>query len=390
MSNDAHIIGIGQTPIAKRGGYDGRPELDLAAEAIRAAAADAGLQVDAIDGLVTYAIDLPGEDTYGAVLLQEVLGLPNLRHGSIVYTSGGGGACGAVALAASAVETGRATNVAVFRSVVQSEQRYGRYNPQRPFYNWTAPYGAFAPPVFYALTMRRHMELYGTTSEQLGHVAVTFRNHANRNPSARFFSQPLSMEDYLASRMIAEPYRLFDCCVESEGAAALIVTTEERARDSASRPVRVLAAEQGAGGGFGSGPIGWNNMPIEIYETGGIGDLADRLFARAGVNRENIDVAQIYDAFTGMVIVALEDYGFCARGEGGHFVEGGRIGLGGALPINTSGGHLSEGYMHGANLVLEAVRQIRGTSTAQVTDAELAFVSSVSGLTPTSALILAS
>ncbi len=389
MRQAACIVGIGRTAFAKRGGFASRSELDLAAEAIRAAVADAGLDLAAIDGLVTYANEMPGEDAYGAALLQVVLGLPQLRHASVVYTSGGGGGCGAIALAASAVESGRAANVAVFRSLVQSGQRYGRYNPQRPFYSWSAPYGAFAPPVFYALTMRRHMHRYSTTAEQLGAVAVTFREHANRNPAALLGSRRLTMEDYLASRFIAEPYRLYDCCLESEGAAAFVVTTQERARDTATRPVRILAAEQGSGAGWGGGPIGWHNMPLETYETGNVGDLPDRLFGRAGVARGDIDVAQIYDAFTGMVLVALEDYGFCARGEGGPFVEDGRIGLGGALPLNTSGGHLSEVYLHGANLIFEAVRQMRGTSTAQVEGAELAFVAAGGALSPTSALILA-
>jgi acetyl-CoA acetyltransferase len=385
------IVGIGQTAYRKRGQHVGETEVSLACAAIRSAAADAGLPIAAIDGLAAFGNDMSGERAYAAALIQQGLGLPMLRHSSFVWTPGGGGACAAVAQAADAVRSGRATYVAVVRALRQVEgERYGQFNPERPFFNFTAPFGAFAPAPLYALQMQRHMHLYGTRADQLGEVAVAFRAHANRNPRAVMHERHLTLEDYSAAPWIAEPYRRFDCCLETDGAAALIVTSAERARDLTQRPVRILSARQGAGGDWGAGPLGSHNMPDDTYATGNVGTLSEELFAQAGLTPADVDVAQIYDAFTGMVIMTLEDYGFCARGEGGAFVDGGRLRWpAGDLPTNTAGGHLSEAYIHGMNLAVEAVRQIRGTSTAQVEGAEVAFVASAAGIAPTSAMVLA-
>lgn len=387
----ACIVGIGQTAYRKRGQHAGETEVSLACAAIRAAADDAGLAVGSIDGLAGFGNDMSGERAYAAALIQQSLGLPMLRHSSFVWTPGGGGACAAVAQAADAVRSGRATYVAVVRALRQVDgERYGQFNPERPFFNFTAPFGAFAPAPLYALQMKRHMHRYGTRAEQLGEVAVAFRAHANRNPLAVMHERSLSLADYLAAPWVAEPYRRFDCCLETDGAAALIVTTAERARDLAQRPAQILSARQGAGGDWGAGPLGSHNMADEHYATGNIGTLGDELFGEAGLKPADVDVAQIYDAFTGMVIMTLEDYGFCARGEGGRFVEGGRLRWpAGDLPTNTAGGHLSEAYIHGLNLAVEAVRQMRGTSTAQVVGAEVAFVASAAALAPTSAMVLA-
>jgi len=198
------------------------------------------------------------------------------------------------------------------------------------------------------------------------------------------------LESYFSSRMIADPFRLNDCCLETDGACAVLVTTLERARDLKTVPVRILSSIHGSGPGWGTGALGSHNMPMDVYTSVNSRTLAPELFERAGVSQSDIDVAQIYDNFTGLVIMALEDYGFCGIGEGGPFVASGAIRWpDGNLPINTAGGNLSEAYIHGLNHVVEAVHQLRGSSTSQVQDAETAFVCGGLGVAPTSALILA-
>ena len=384
------IVGIGQTEYRRRGGWAEETELGLAARAIVAAAADAGVPVRAIDGLCSYANEMPGEDAYAAALLQVALGLPALRHSSFVWCAGGGGACAALAHAVAAVQSGHASIVAVVRAVSQSPgARYGQFNSRRPFFNWLTPAGAFAPAPLFALWMRRHMHEFGTTEQHLAEVALSARRNANRNPRALLYGQPLTAEQYHQARMIADPFRLFDCCLESDGAAALLVTTRERARDMRLPGVEVAAVGQGSGAGWGAGPLGSHNMPAQSYTTGNLRMFADELFGRAGLVRGDVDVAQFYDAFTAMVLVALEDFGFCGRGEGGPFVADGNIGYPqGSLPVNTSGGHLSEGYVHGMNLLIEGVRQMRGTSTSQVEAARVCLVASAAALSPSSAALL--
>ena len=390
MSDAAVIVGTGQTEYRRRGGWDARTELGLAADAIKAAAADAGLPVREVDGLCSYANDMPGEDAYGAALLQVTLGLAELRHASFVWCAGGGGACAALAHAVAAVQTGAAHVVAVVRAVRQTQDaRYGQFSSRRPFFNWVAPAGAFSPVHLMALWMQRHMHEFGTTQAHLAEIALSARRNANRNPRAIFHDKVLTAEDYLGGRMIAEPFRVFDCCLESDGAAAVLVTTRERARDMRQRGVEILAVGQGSSGGWGAGPLGSHNMPRESYTTGNLRTFASELFARAGVSRSDVDVAQIYDAFTGMVLITLEDFGFCERGASGPFVAAGHIGFpGGSLPINTSGGHLSEAYVHGMNLLVEGVRQMRGNSTSQVNGAQVCLVASAAGLSPSSAVLL--
>lgn len=382
----ACIVGVGETEYAKWGTLTDRSELELACEAIERAAADAGLDVPQIDGVVSF-----GLDRTPPAMLQFALGLPSLRVAALAWHPGGGGICGAVALAAAAIEAGQAQYVAVFRSLCQRpEDRYGRYKDDRPFVNFNAPFGLFAPASMMALVMRRHMHEYGTRAEHLGRVAVSTRANAQRNPRAVMRSRPMSAEDHLGSRLIAEPLRLYDCCLESDGACALIVCSQERARDLARTPVAILASAVGSEAGWGAGAFGGHNMPAGVYTSGNARPLAHELFARAGVTPADIDVAQIYDAFTAMVLLSLEDYGFCGRGESGDFVAAGSIEWpGGALPVNTAGGNLSEAYIHGLNLVVEGVRQARGESTAQVDGARTSFVCGAAIEAPTSALVLA-
>jgi acetyl-CoA acetyltransferase len=394
---------VGETRYARWGGIREASEHALACEAILAALSDAGLGADEVDGLASFS-----EDRNEAVFLAAELGLRELRHASMVWLPGGGGGCAAVANAALAVEAGQAEVVVAYRSLCQGQFfRFGTGGAElRPgpdpgpprvgrarslleaAVGFNAPFGLVTAAAAYALPMRRHMHLYGTTGEQLGSVAVAFREHARRNPRAVMGARPLSLAEHQASPMIADPFRLFDCCLESDGACAVVVTTAERARDLARRPVEVLASAQGAPGGYGYGPFANPNVPDAIFATGGTEGIARRLFARAGLSPGDVDVAQIYDHFSGLVILQLEDYGFCARGEGGAFAASGALAWPkGALPTNTHGGSLSEAYVHGLNHVVEGVRALRGDSTCPVEGAEVCLVTSAAGV-PSSALLL--
>lgn len=382
----AVISGIGQTRYTRWGGITDRSEFHLALDAVMAAAADAGLPISEIDGFTTF-----GGDRTEPAMLQRALGIPRLRFSATVHGGGGGGSCGAVALAAAAVESGQAECVIAFRSLCQGQSgRFGLYDPYGLDVSFAHPFGAFAPVQHLALVVRRHMHEYGTTPEHLGRFAVACRQHAHRNPNAVMGGRPLSLESYLEGRMISDPLRLYDCCLENDGACAVLVTSRARGRDLATRPVDILAAAHGGGAGWGSGPLGSHNQPLADYPSGGAREVARDLYGRAGVGPGDIAVAQIYDNFSGMALMSLEDFGFCGVGESGPFVASGAVDWpNGALPVNTHGGSLSEAYIHGLNHVIEGVRQVRGTSTAQVPDAELCLVSGGPGPSPTSGLILA-
>jgi acetyl-CoA acetyltransferase len=399
----AHIVGVGESRYTRWGKIGDVTEHALACQAIQLAVADAGLEMDAVDGLASFA-----EDRNEAVFLAAELGLPALRFGNMVWMPGGGGGCAAISNAAMAVETGQAEVVVVYRSLCQGQFfRFGTagmdasapVDPATPTVQhatslmlasigFSMPYGLLMAAAAYALPTRRHMYLYGTTSEQLGILAVTFREHASRNPRAVMGGRPMTLADHQASPMIADPHRLFDCCLESDGACAVVVTTQERARDLAKRPVEILASEQGAPKGYAFGPFSNANIADELYATGGGEEMADRLWGKAGLRPSDVDVAQIYDHFTGCVVMQLEDYGFCKRGEGGPFIESGALSWhGGSLPTNTHGGSLSEAYIHGLNHVVEGVRSLRGESTSPVDDAEVCLVTSAACV-PSSAILL--
>jgi acetyl-CoA acetyltransferase len=403
LGREACLVGIGETRYAKWGGIADASEYQLAIAAIQAAVADAGLSIDDVDGLASFADDR-NEATFAAA----DLGLPELRYATLSWLPGGGGACAAVANAAMAVETGACEVVVVYRSLCQGQfHRFGRGPGGRPtaaavrvpglrrarslleaHVAFTMPFGMFSPPIAYAMVLQRHMHRFGTTAEQMGHVAVTTRAHAARNPRAVMGGLPMTMEDYLSSRFVSEPFRLFDCCLENDGACAVVVTTRERAADLPRTPVEVLAAAQGTPRGFGHGQYSNVGMPDDDYTSGGSRTVADRLWGRAGIGPTDVDVAQIYDHFTGLVLLSLEDFGFCGHGDGGPFAASGALAWpDGALPTNTHGGSLSEAYIHGLNHVVEGVRQLRGDSTCQVEGAETCLVTSAAGV-PTSALVL--
>jgi acetyl-CoA acetyltransferase len=387
------IVGIGETEYRPWGRITDRSEFQLACEAVLAACADAGLSARALDGFASYA-----NDRNDAPRLAAALGCAELRFSGMVWDGGGGGVCAAVAHAASAIHAGAAECVAVVRALCQGEYgRFGRVGgraPARqapgsgvpPAFAYTLPFGLLSPAAMCALFVRRHMHKFGTTHRQMGHVAVAARTHANRNPRAVMYGRPLTLEEHAAARPIADPFRLYDCCLETDGACALVLVSAERAHDLRRRPVHILAAAEGGEGSFGASLY---THAAPVYPSANAAPVARRLWAMAGSGPEDMDVAQIYENFSGMVLLALEDYGFCPRGEGGPFVEDGKLlGPDGALPLNTAGGNLSEAYVHGLNLVVEGVRQMRGKSTCQVPGAELCLVAGAPGVAPTSALVL--
>ncbi len=382
------IVGVGLTEYGRRGEFFGRSQVAQIRAALDEALADSGLDRREIDGLCTYAVDVNDP-----AVLAPALGLPGVSFSNQVFGGGGGGTCAAVANAAAAIVAGLAHAVVVFTVITQPpHQRFGAaYGSAQvaanPLADFHRPFGLVSPVQLFALLFRRHMHRFGTTTRHLAEVAVATRCHASRNPKA-LRRDPITIADHHASRMIADPFRLLDCCQENDGGGVLLVTSAERARDLRQRPVYVMAAAQGGDARWGAG-LTSQNAPDDLYTSAGHAHLARRLWGQAGVGPDDVDVALLYDHFTGMVILQLEDYGFCAPGEGGAFVEDGGIRWpDGRLPVNTHGGNLSEVYLLGITHVVEAVRQLRGTATSQVDGAEIALVTAGPSNLPSSALLL--
>lgn len=375
----AAVAGVGYTPFTSDSGVS---TLTLAADAIEAALDDAGLTVDDVDGLATHRVG----DSTPPWVVAPALGVPEVRW--YLDQFGGGSVSHAViGQAALAVAAGIADVVVCYRAInARSEFRMGgtgRGPAPVPDAQYQAPYGYFAPPQQFAMYARAHMIAYGTTHEQFGAVAVTQRANAVKNPRARR-RDPITLDDYLASRWVAEPLRLLDCCLETDGGCAIVVTSAERARDLRSPPVLISGMAWGGGDSFYSD----GTSDLTVTEAA---RLAPRLYAAAGVGPGDIDVAELYDCFTYSVIVQLEDYGFCPKGEGGPYAASGALAPDGELPVNTHGGFLSEGYVHGINHVAEAVAQVRGAAGGrQVPGAEVTLSTAQPGyvLAGTSALIL--
>jgi acetyl-CoA acetyltransferase len=368
----AAIVGIGQTEYSKAAN---RSETQLAGEAIVAALDDAGLSTDDVDGLVSYTID-PVEETE----LVRAIGVPEVGWSSRV-PYGGGGSQGVVLHAAAAVASGAARVVVAYRAIkARSGSRFGRAEVTgRPTSShsgstagqWCSPFGLLTPASWISLNATRYMHAYGVTSEDFGRAVVQLRAYAATNPNAHFYGRPITLEDHQASRWIAEPcIRLFDCCQETDGAAALVITASDRAAGTPA-PVTVSAA---ATAGLFEEEIATNHYRPDLAVMDGSVALAKRLFDGSGISRNDIDVALIYDAFSPILLMQLEALGFCGVGEAKDFVADGNLGIGGRLPSNTNGGLIGEGYIHGLNLTLEAVRQLRGTAVNQVPDARTALV----------------
>ncbi len=387
LRDRACIVGIGRSRYGRRGELEGEGTFRLALQAIHDACADAGLAVTDIDGFSSYS-----EDGAQPSALSMALGTERTRYAGMVWGGGGAGMGGAFTNAAMAVATGVAECVVVVRSISQGEQRFGqslaglRGRLPAPF-GYALPFGLMSPAQMFALPARRHMAVYGTTIDHFAEVAVNARLMAAANPDARF-RDPITVDDHHRSRMIADPLRLLDICMESDGAAAVLVTSAERARDLRQRPVFVTGASMAGGYRWGEGTLSGHNMPESDYPTAGQRATAEEVYRMAGVGPDDIDVAMIYDHFTPLVLMALEDFGFCPAGESGPFVADGAIRLGGRLPVNTHGGNLAEVYLHGMTHVLEATRQLRGTACNQIDGAELALVVAGAGPNPTGSLIL--
>jgi acetyl-CoA acetyltransferase len=371
------VVGIGQTAFGK-----GLPdtELSLACQAIAMALDDAGIHPSEVDGLASFTME-PNRE----VDVARAVGLGDVTFFSQVGFGGGAG-CAVVGQAAMAVATGQCEVAVAWRARKRADKA------SRPWaqaeariadnWQWTRPFGVIRPVDEIAMLTRRYMHEYGATRDHLANIAIAFRRHAARNPASTMGHKPLTRDDYMSARWISEPLCLFDNCLETDGALAVVITSVERARHLPQPPAVIHAFAQGLPPQHQTMTNYFTDDPLR----GPAWTAAARMWALADVGPEDVKVAQLYDAFSPLIILSLEGYGFCKRGEGGPFTDGGNIELGGRLPVNTSGGGMSEAYVHGFNLVLEGVRQIRGTSTAQVPDADVSLVTSGEGV-PTSAIV---
>ncbi len=376
------IVGIGATEFSKD---SGRSELQLAGEAVLAAVADAGLKPSDVDGLTTFTMETNSE-----IEVARTAGLGDLTFFSKIGY-GGGAACATVQQAALAVATGVADTVVCYRAFNErSGYRFGsgsaRSEPTAEgiAMGWVSAFGLMTPASWVAMFAQRYMHEYGATSADFGVVSVADRKHAATNPKAWFYEQPITLEDHQNSRWIVEPLHLLDCCQETDGGQALVVTTAERARDLAQRPAIVAGAAQGSARGQQSMVSYYRDDIAGLPE---MGLVAQQLWAQSGIGPDDVQTAVIYDHFTPFVLQQLEEFGFCKRGEAKDFIAGGAIELGGRLPVNTHGGQLGEAYLHGMNGIAEGVRQVRGTSVNQVPDVENVLVTAGTGV-PTSGLVL--
>lgn len=384
LGGKAAIVGIGATEFSKD---SGRSEMSLASEAVAAAIADSGLAPSDIDGMVTYSTDNNPD-----IEIARHVGIGSLRHFSRVHY-GGGAACGTIVMAAMAVATGVADAVVCYRAFNErSGRRFGAgvqdldasATAERAQFSWTTPAGLLTPASWVAMVARRYMHLYGATSLDFGRVAVAGRRHAANNPAAWFHEQPITLEDHQNSRWIVDPLHLLDCCQETDGGQALVVTSVERARDLPNTPAVVLAGAQGAG------DQQWTMTSFyrdDIAQLPEMKVVADELWTSSGLSPSDIQTAILYDHFTPYVLMQLEEFGFCSRGDAKDFIADGALEIGGRLPINTHGGQLGEAYLHGMNGIAEGVRQVRGTSVNQVDSVENVLVTAGTGV-PTSGLIL--
>jgi len=380
IRNKAAIVGIGQTEFSKN---SGRSTRQMALEAVLEALDDAGLKTTDIDGMVKMGAN---DDVFEIDLLYS-LGLDNLRFFAEI-PHGGGAACGTIAAAVAAVVSGMADVVVTFRSLNErSERRFGVSTVGGGVGGWmqyNMPHGLVTPAQWIALYAQRYLHEYGHTTEEFGRVSVLTRKHAATNPHAMMYERPVTLEEHQNSRWITEPLRLLDCCLDTDGACATVVVSAEKAKTLTGTPAYIAAAAQGTG---------TQAEMMTSYQRKNIARLEEaeatgkELYRVAEIKPDDIDVAEIYDHFTPMVLMALEAYGFAKPGEAPKLVHSGALELDGAMPLNTHGGHLGEGYLHGYGHIVEGVRQIRGTAVNQANNVKTCLVTSGTGV-PTSGIIL--
>lgn len=364
------IAGVGESTYSKRGQAK-HPEYVLTLQAILAACRDAGLDPREIDGFASFS-----DDRNDPARLAASLGLPELRFANMVFGGGGGGGSAAVANAAAAIAAGYARCVVVYRGLAQGQShRFGQGNYSGAVSGglaYMAPYGVMSPAQIFAFRTTRLMHEHGIGRSALRAISMASYHHAQANPRAVMRGRPLDEAGYDAARWIVEPFNLFDCCLENDGAAAMILVPAERAKDLPQPPVYLLGAAQGSGHRDGT-----NVANVPDFATASFKTVAPRLYAMAGVGPADVDVVQSYENFTGGVVMSLIEHGFCSYENANEVLTfENLIAPNGRLPLNTSGGNLAECYMHGLELNIEAVRQIRGQSTSQVPGAEVALVSS--------------
>ncbi|MGE0679946.1 MAG: acetyl-CoA acetyltransferase [Candidatus Binatia bacterium] len=376
------IVGIGETKYYKAGQAP-ISEFQLALEAIQKAVADAGLRIEDIDGFASYS-----DDRNDPTRLAGALGIPQIQFSNMHWGGGGGGMAGAVGNAAAAIVAGYAKHVVAFRALAQGQ--FGRFGQGhagarvRGAAAYTAPYGLMSPAQMFAMRTQRFMYEHHISQEALCAISLASYKHAQYNPRAVMYGRPLTREGYYNSRWIAEPFHLFDCCQENDGAAAVVLTRTDRAQDLRHKPVYLMAAAQGTG--YRQWVTAHNDPD---YATSNFKTLAPRLFEMADITPQDVDVAQIYENFTGGVLMSIVEHGFCDADEAEAFCTNDNLEWpNGRLPINTSGGNLAEAYMHGLELVLEGVRQLRGDSTCQVKDAHVCLVAAGPMVSPVSNLLL--
>ena len=381
LSDQCAIAGIGYTDFSKK---SGRTVLELATDACLKACNDAGISPDEVDGIISYQF---AGDSVPSMAVATAMGLKNPQY--VVEFSSGGNAANLIVLSATAaLKAGLAKNILCFRAMngrsgfrLGGSRDLSAYNVTQ----FTAPYGWITYPQAMAMWCRRHMIKYGTTKEHLGSVAIAVRENAIDNERA-ILRTPLTMDQYLNARKIVDPFGLYDICLESDGACATLVTTAERARDMAKKPVYITGGAYG--GGIHQGEDLFDAIRWPEHAENFAPYIARDLWASCGLSPKDIDVAEIYDCFTYSILMALEGLGFCKPGEAGDFVKDGHIRRTGSLPVNTHGGLLSEAYVHGFNHVIEAVEQLRGESgVRQVKDAKVA-LTTAGAMTCGSAMVL--
>lgn len=376
------IVGIGETAYYKHG-RSPDAEFKLAVKAILAACEDAGIHPRDIDGFASFS-----DDRSDATRLAAALGIRRLRSATMQWGGGGGGCCAAVANGAAAIESGMAECVVAFRSLAQGQ--YGRFGRTTGIEQisgeraYLMPYGVLAPPQRFAMRIRRFMHDHGIGQSALRAIAMASYHHAQANPRAVMHGRPLDTKTYDESRWIVEPLHLYDCCMENDGAAAVVMVPAERARDARQTPAYLLGAASGSGYRAGAHP---HNAPD--YASASFKTVAPDLFAMAQVAPSEVGVVQSYENFTGGVLMALIEHGLFEAEEANEVLQlDNLLAPHGRLPLNTSGGNLAECYMHGFELVLEAVRQVRGTSTSQAVRNQVALVIGGPMVSPVSSLLL--